>query len=73
VQVTLIQQVSVITVLMLVVGMFLIVLQYSLMFLLKEHVALTVTFSLTRDLTEICFPVIVLLILMELNTRKTIL
>lgn len=62
-----------ITVLMLVVGMFLIVLQYSLMFLLKEHVALTVTFSLTRDLTEICFPVIVLLILMELNTRKTIL
>lgn len=72
-QVTLIQQVSVITVLMLVVGMFLIVLQYSLMFLLKEHVALTVTFSLTRDLTEICFPVIVLLILMELNTRKTIL
>lgn len=72
-QVTWIQQVSVITVLMLVVGIFLIVLQYSLMFLLKEHVALTVTFSLTRDLTEICFPANILLILKELNARKTIL
>jgi len=54
VQVTLIQQVAAITVLMLVVGMFLILLHYCLMFLLKEHVVLTVTFSLTRNLTKIC-------------------
>jgi len=60
----------VITVLMLVVEMFLIVLQYCLMFLLKEHVALTVTFSLTRNLTEICFPFNALLVLKELDTTK---
>jgi len=55
---------------MLVVGMFLIVLQYCLMFLLKEHFALTVTFSLTRNMAEICFPVSLLLVFKELNTRK---
>ena len=67
---TLIQHISVITVLILLVGMFLIVLHYYLMFLMKEHVALTVTLSLTSNLTEICFPFNVLLVLKELNTRK---
>jgi hypothetical protein len=60
----------VITVLMLDVEMLIIMLQYCLMFLLKEHVALTVTFSLTSNLTEICFPFNALLVLKELNTRK---
>lgn len=42
----------------------------SNVFFLKEHVASTVTSSLTRNLSEICIPVNVLLLLKELNTRK---